>query len=354
MVIESDDWGSIRIPSRAVYEHLMSKGVPVDSYYFTKNDCLESEKDLEYLFEVLGLFKDKNGACPVITANSVVANPDFQKIGNSGKTEYHYELITDTYCQYPDHSGVMQLWKDYGINGKLLWPQFHGREHLNVRYWLKSVNSDSKSEKLAFDNRTLLGIDIPGEPIQDYNYMAAFEYDTVEHQEEVARIAADGLKLFRGIFGFESKSFIAPCAVQGDHLDRVLMEGGVRYHQSGQRSRPIGKGKYKITNKLWGQQNSVGQIYWRRNCTFEPSRNQDYDWVDSCLAEMNTAFRWGKPAVINSHRVNYVGSIFPGNREESLRLLTLLIESALKKWPDIEFMTSDDLGDLIGKSMKIK
>ena len=80
VVIESDDWGSIRMPSREVYEALLSKGIPVDKFYFTKYDCLESEEDLQFLFETLSTIKDRNGAHPVITANSVVANPDFIRI----------------------------------------------------------------------------------------------------------------------------------------------------------------------------------------------------------------------------------------------------------------------------------
>ena len=101
---------------------------------------------------------------------------------------------------------------------------------------------------------------------------------------------------------------------------------------------------------MWGQRNSLGQIYWRRNCTFEPSRDHNYDWVVSCLDEMKIAFKWGKPAVINSHRVNFIGSIFPENREKSLKALRKLIRSALSIWPDIEFMSSDALGDMIAQS----
>ncbi len=352
VVVESDDWGSIRIPSKEVYDLLLQNGVPVDSFYFTKYDCLESEKDLTLLFEILGSFKDKNLNYPVITANAVVANPDFKKIAETGKREYHYELITDTYNEYPDHLQVMKLWKEIGIDQKMLWPQYHGREHLNVEYWMHVINSEAFSERLAFENKTLLGISVPGEPEQDRNYMAAFEYNSHEQMIEIEEITADGLRLFNQIFGFVPHSFAPSCSIQGEHIDRILYKGGVLFHQCGQQFRPAGNGKLKTINKFWGQTNSLGQIYWRRNCTFEPSRNHDYDWVDSCLAEMSIAFRWGKPAVISSHRVNYVGSISPGNREKSLKSFKRLLHKALQKWPDIEFMTSEDLGNLILQTRK--
>jgi len=351
VVIESDDWGSIRIPSREVYELLLRNGIPVDKYYFTKNDCLESETDLISLFETLSSIKDKNLNHPVITANSVVANPDFIKIAESDKREYHYELITETYKKYPNHSKVMKYWKEYGMNQRMLWPQYHGREHLNVKHWMQVINTGILSENLAFENKTLLGLSVPGEPIQKYNYMAAFEFDSPEHAIEIEKITADGLMLFNRIFGFKSRSFVPSCSIQGEHIDQVLYEGGIMYHQCGQQFRPIGEGKIKAINRFWGQRNKYNQMYWRRNCTFEPSRNQDYDWVDSCLKEINIAFRWGKPAVINSHRVNYIGSIFPENRSKSLKSLKKLLNKALRKWPDLEFMTSDNMGDIIANDL---
>lgn len=347
VIFESDDWGSIRIPSRKVYESLLSSGLPVDNHYFTKNDCLESNTDIEALFEVLTAFKDRNGNHPVFTANAVVANPDFDKIKASGLNEYHFELIGETYRSYPDHSRVMQLWLDQGIGNKLLWPQYHGREHLNVSSWLKALNSGVRSEILAFNHKAVLGMPVPGEPTQNYNYMAAFEYLSDQHRQEIELIALSGLELFEQIFGFQSKSFVASCSVQGEHLDPVLKNGGILFHQCGQQYRPMGDGKLKIINKLWGQKNNAGQTYWRRNCLFEPSRKPDYDWASHCMKEINIAFRWGKPAVINSHRVNYSGGIFESNRINSLRQLKILIERILKKWPDAEFITSEDLGRTI-------
>lgn len=181
--------------------------------------------------------------------------------------------------------------------------------------------------------------------------MAAFEFDSPEHAIEIEKITADGLMLFNRIFGFKSRSFVPSCSIQGEHIDQVLYEGGIMYHQCGQQFRPIGEGKIKAINRFWGQRNKYNQMYWRRNCTFEPSRNQDYDWVDSCLKEINIAFRWGKPAVINSHRVNYIGSIFPENRSKSLKSLKKLLNKALRKWPDLEFMTSDNMGDIIANDL---
>lgn len=344
VVIESDDWGSVRMPSLEVYNTLIKNNIPADKSYFTKYDCLESKEDLELLFGLLSSYKDKNGNNPVITANAVVANPDFKKIAQSGKSQYIFEPITDTYSNYPDGIATFNLWKNEGIANHLLWPQFHGREHINVKKWMKAIQSDSKQENLAFDNEVILGIGSSDLSDRQFKYMAAFEYADNNEQADIEKITAEGLRLFHDIFGFESQTFVASGSVRGDHLDDVLSSQGVKYHQCGQQLVPSKDGKYKMINRYWGAKNSQGQMYWRRNATFEPSRNLNFDFAESCLKEIEIAFRWGKPATINSHRVNYSGGISVKNRDNSLKLLDKLIREILKKWPDAEFMSSDQLG----------
>ncbi|CAF3700014.1 unnamed protein product, partial [Rotaria sp. Silwood1] len=140
-VFESDDWGTIRMPSKETQEKLLKLGVNADKNYYNNNDSLESNEDMEALFEVLSKYKDKNGSkglevdkCPynsndalesnddmtqlfetldsvkdkngnpaILTANNIVANPDFEKIKADNFQKYHYELFTDTLKKYPQH-----------------------------------------------------------------------------------------------------------------------------------------------------------------------------------------------------------------------------------------------------------
>ncbi len=95
--------------------------------------------------------------------------------------------------------------------------------------------------------------------------------------------------------------------------------------------------------------NKYGVTYMSRNAGFEPSASS-MDWVDKCLADIAMAFRMRKPATISTHRVNYIGFLEPTNRERSLWLLKELLGNILKKWPDVEFMTSVELGKLITKT----
>ena len=87
---------------------------------------------------------------------------------------------------------------------------------------------------------------------------------------------------------------------------------------------------------------------------FEPSREPNFDWINECMVEMAIAFRWGKPAIINSHRVNFMGTLSEENRTNGLNLLSGLLKAMLQKWPDIEFMCSDELGDYMISTLQSK
>ena len=94
-------------------------------------------------------------------------------------------------------------------------------------------------------------------------------------------------------------------------------------------------------------ENEFGQIMLTRNCSFEPSSSTNIDWVNSCMKEIENAFFWHKPAIISSHRVNYIGRINQENAEKGLKDLDNLLSLIIEKWPQVEFMTSTELGELI-------
>ena len=346
LLIESDDWGAIRMPSRKTYEYFLSKNIAVDKSYFDKNDSLESVDDLEALYDVLDGFRDINGNPAVITAFTVVANPDFEKTEADKRQKYHYEVITETYKRNTHTEKSYELFLE-GAKKRILYPQFHGREHINVKRWLEAISSTSIKEDFAFLQQAVISAQMTNDKFHyPLNYFAAFGYS--EQQEQMAHraIISEGLQHFETLFGFKSLSFVASCSIWGDDINKPLVEGGVKL-QSGQQSQPVSNNQLKIKNKTWGQKNRLGMIHWRRNCSFEPSSNQDYDWVNRCLKEIEIAFRWGKPAVINSHRVNFIGSIFPENREKSLKKLKTLLTEVQRRWPEVEFVDTERLGKIM-------
>ncbi|KAF0200323.1 MAG: polysaccharide [Bacteroidetes bacterium] len=349
VIIESDDWGSIRMPSKTTYNSLLEKGIKLTSNgtsIFNQYDSLESNNDLTALFETLSKFKDKNGNHPVFTPLCVVANPDFEKISNSGFEEYYYENFNETLLKYKGRENVYDLWLE-GIRNKLFVPQFHGREHLNVAVWMKALKENDPDTHFAFNNG-MWGF--KNRHPHNISNQAAFELSDPTEITSQTAILADGLSVFKKLLGYKASYFVPPNGAINNRLELAASSAGIKY-MYGERFQheSLGNGKTKIHWHYLGQKNKHSQIYLSRNCNFETSVD-NRDWVNECLSSINTVFKWKKPAIINTHRVNYIGAIDPANRDKGIRNLNELLATVVKIWPDVEFMTSTDLGALIAKT----
>jgi hypothetical protein len=337
VIIESDDWGAIRTPSKDALTKFTDKGIDINNSVY-KYDALASESDLDALFNLLLEFKDVNGSYAKFTANTIVANPDFAKIRQGGYTTYHYEPFTDTLARYPEHSQSFAKWQQ-AIKEGLFKPQFHGREHLNIKRWLERLRAGDELTRFCFDLETTYS----GEG--DYSFMEAYDWDTKYEVTGQNEIIQQGLQLFYEIFGYHSASFIAPCYNWDMGIEPTLLGNGVKIVQ-GRRVQLMPTGefdRYKNKPHHFGEINANGIHFNIRNCFLEPSLKPHKDWVDSCLAQVNNAFFWGKPAVVCSHRLNYIGFIEPGNRDRGLKDLKQLLQNIMKKWPEVEFITTDQL-----------
>jgi hypothetical protein len=352
VVIESDDWGSIRMSSKDAYNQLLSQGYPLDKSHYNKYDSLESNEDLQQLYDVLSQYRDKNDQIPVFTAVAIVGNPEFEKIENSGFESYFYEPFTETLKKYPAHDQVFDLYQE-GLKNRIFIPIFHGREHLNVQRWMRKLQEGNPSLLKAFQ-QGVTGIDkgMYGEQLPDFQ--AAFDLEKPEDLRYMHEVLNEGLILFEKLFGFKSAYFVPTNGPFNNTLETVLKDSGIRYINTGKKQlEPLGNNQYKTNIRFLGQKNSLGQRYITRNCFFEPSSTEHAsgkDWVSDCLKEIEIAFRWKKPAIISSHRVNYIGFLDPENRKRGLGQLDLLLKKMLERWPDIEFKTSVELGDLISGS----
>ena len=109
LVIESDDWGSIRMPSKQVYYKFIEEGFKIHESVYNRLDTLECNEDLELLFEVLQSNVDSKGNAAVITANIVVGNPDFDKIKEANFQNYHYESVEQTMDKYASRDKVISF-----------------------------------------------------------------------------------------------------------------------------------------------------------------------------------------------------------------------------------------------------
>ena len=84
-----------------------------------------------------------------------------------------------------------------------------------------------------------------------------------------------------------------------------------------------------------------------RNVLFEQYLDENTDWASLALAEISQSFGLNRPAVVSSHRINYVGGMDMGHRDRSLKDLDRLLSGLRQRWPDVQFITSDELAELM-------
>lgn len=351
VVIESDDWGTIRMPSREVYDEFLCRGIRVDRDPYCRYDNLATKHDLENLFEVLNSVKDKNDYPAVITANTLSANPVFDKIRESNFTEYYFEPFTETLKRDAAHADAFEMWKQ-GMTAGLFHPQSHGREHLYVKKWLQTLRNGDKVTRAAFDLGTW-GLTYYVDPSIKGYYMGAFNSAEEADIRAFETIIDDALKMFKDIFGYDSLSFTPTTYTWSPKIDPCLVRHGVKYIQSTfQQKIPIGDDNgVKVSYRgFQGTRTKAGLIRLFRNCFFEPSTKENYDWVGDCMKRIEIAFRHGKAANICAHRLNFIGSIDSANTDRTLPEFKRLLQEIVKRWPDVEFLTSDQLGEIIENS----
>ncbi len=348
-VIESDDWGSVRMAGQKELQRLIELGLPIQNDLYNQFDSLEIDTDLIELFEVLSQFRDSKNQHPIITANTVMANPNWEKIEQSNFSEYYFEHFTETLNRNPKSQTVLKLY-DEGIEKGMFYPQFHGREHLNVKFWMDALVEGDEYIRAGFDQK-VFGIPLKNSMSNRNNVMATFDYTNQTELDSIVQSIKEGLDMFENQFNYRSKTIIAPCYVWSNQLLVELknsgIEGiqGIRYQFEPQSNAK----KYKKIFHYTGEKNSQNQHYLVRNVFFEPTHfyldNPKY--LENILRDIKRCFLYHNPVIMGAHRLNFMGGISEKNRKTNLNLLGKLLAMVMQEFPDVEFVSSAQLLKII-------
>jgi hypothetical protein len=350
IVIESDDWGSIRTSTREAYNYLMRKGYKMNASPYSF-DALETNEDLQELYHILSLHVDAEGNPACLTANMIMANPDFDKIQNDNFRQYYFEPVNQTLIRYPDRNRVRELWKE-GLNKNFFFPQIHAREHIRYWSWIKDLQKQ-KSETMETFRLGMCGVPLKTSKERTSYYRPLYVDDSILQKENISleKLIADGFYLFEKEFNIQSESTIAPNCGWTASTENIWAKNGIKYVQGGFLQEHHYNDSIKYIPHYLGQRSrSKDLLYMIRNCGFEPTASFEADYWKSTLKQIERAFRLQTPAIISSHRVNYIGAINRKNRENSLYQLHCLLSAIKQNWPDALFFNSSQLGNEILKN----
>lgn len=351
LVIEADDYGSTRIPSLSIQQLLTTKGYIKPKNVHDDHDTMETSDDLNAMFTVLKSFRDKNGNYAKMTPYFISSNPDSRQIQMDNFEKYSYKTYAKCLVDYSVSSSIHDLWKE-GVSGGFFKPQYHGREHVNVPKLMELLSSDAVM-------RDAISMDFFHPILKNHSHYKrlrpAFYFETEEEKEYLKKSLVEGIDLFYNYFDYKPSVFCPSNGVFHDDFKPILKANGIStFVESGVRYIPDGKGGVQVRRKfIFGEKDQVNKtINYSRNVTFEPTRDSPKQSVDKALSEIKIAFRWGKPAVIATHRNNFCGTFDVKNRETSLAALETLLKRVKEYWPDVEFMNSGELATLIHTSNK--
>ena len=348
VVFSVDDYGNVRLNSRESYEKMVSAGLkPVN--HFDRLDTLETTDDLTALFEVLTSVKDCKNEYAKFTPFALPCNIDFERIVENNYEKFEFETLTSTFeklsaLQPNAYTGAWNLWKE-GMNLGIFCPQFHGREHLNLKVFNDHLEYKNTEFRIALQNRSYSLI--PNNKFPSISYTAAFDIEFESDTQSYKEIITEGVNCFNEVFGYFPLHFNAPGASANKRINQYLVDSGIKFSDNPFiQKEHLGNFKYRYHLNYSGKKLSSNLYNLNRNVVFEPCEDKGYNAVDVALTQIDAAFRMNKPAIISSHRVNFCGHISESNRSVGLFSLKDLLQKILKKWPDAEFFTSGELCEL--------
>lgn len=350
VVFAVDDYGNVRLNSLQARQKL---DVRIHNR-FDAYDSLETREDLEQLYEVLSSVKDQQGRFACFTPFTLPCNLDFEALAANGYQEYVYETLPTTYeklsAQQPSaYEGTWNLWQE-GIQAGLLSPQFHGREHLNIQHFLHLLKEKNPTLMDSLRHRSLVALSPSRHaPV---GWTASFSFWEPAELKKHSPILWEGLDAFEQVFGYRARVFTPPAQKFHPSLYPVLRQKGIiaidrpfHYQQH------MGFGNYKHMFETMRWDAKIGIVKIVRNVVFEPT-DSHIDHVGKVLNQIKAAFRWNRPAIISSHRVNFCGHIDPENRKKGLWDLKELLRQIVQRWPDVEFVSVGELAEMMGVGTK--
>lgn len=299
VVLQSDDWGLAGfVPHAQAWDGLdrdaLGPGRFPEVYW---NSTLEDAAMVSELSTILGSVQDADGLPGLFQPNYVMGSLAWEP--EAGRDAWVRRDLPDLPPGY-ERPGLWAAVAEATAEGT--WhPEFHAAFHYDPEVRKrKALESDLAREV------TRRGIMLfPGSE-------AARELAPSRSSEEKARELDRALAVFADLFGRPARSIMAPDYTWDATMEALWDRRGLRVIQGKreQRHPGAGYGAMDRIRKLLGRRADKvfrrDRVYLERNCRLEPVQAPDPAAViESCLAETRRAWEAGRPAIVETHRVNF-------------------------------------------------
>jgi len=309
LVIESDDWG------------------PGGDFHADR---------LQRLSDVLSSYKDSLGRPAVLTADMVLSVPDLKQTITAPDQPLKRNMLNRDFPKL--HQAFLKAMKE-GV----FVPQLHGLEHLYGEGLQRLAENNDERVQEAIKTDHWWDWESLDSPLQSH-YVDGTSLPTRPHVPAKQQVIVDmATKLFEQCFGFPTASTVAPCYLWVDDTETAWAEKKIRIIQTAGYRCPGRRkdGSYIQDRKeiRIGDRNELGQIYLVRNAMYEPV---DGRRENDCIQQIEQVCKQGSPATISTHRYNYTRTEY--ECEMSLAGLKKILHHCTRKYPDLRFVSSPELG----------
>lgn len=307
LVIESDDWGAGPLGQAAA---------------------------LNDIAEVLARHRDSTGRAPVLNLALVLAVPD----GPAIEAEGRYRRVT---LDDPRFAPVLQALRD-GVARGVFSLQLHGMEH----FWPPTLLASGDAAVAAWLRQPVPATTEQLPSHLQSRWVDAGTLPSLPHAVEQTQDAVEEeVCAFDRIVGAPPRVVVPPTFVWTRDVERAWARHGIEFIVT-----PGFRSTLRNAQGLPdGDEGPIvsgdqvdGLTYLVRTDYFEPARGRDAAYALRALAR---AAAEGRPCILENHRDNF---IFDAEQcRSSLAELEVLCAGALRRHPDLRFVSTVELGRIL-------
>jgi len=301
VVLESDDWGLCAwVPDDRAHRALAGFPAfrsPAGLRY--GRSTLESAADVAALASTLLDWRGGDGFPPVWQANTIVANPDYERMSPP--------LFEGDEMPLLEHPALPSRWARPGLwesvrdaeAAGVWWAELHGLHHLPVTAWLAALRRGRDDARRAFEQQSPIA-----EAVE-----ASGEYAAEEPREVRARDIRRAVETFRILFGRAPTSFCPPDYRSDAWFEHEAASVGLTTWQG---KAEQATGAFARLRRQWYSavfpHREGGRFMMPPRISFEPSGDAAAPGrrgLEAAHRAVREAWRRGHPAVLSTHRLNY-------------------------------------------------
>ncbi len=301
VVLESDDWGLCAwVPDDRAHRALaLLPAFRSAAGLRYGRSTLESAADVRALADVMLEIRGGDGFPPVWQANTIVANPDYDRL--QPPLFEIGELPLLRVPEFPsrwDRPGLWDAVRKAESDG-VWWAELHGLHHLPETAWLMALRRGQDDVRRAHEQQSPIGVAVE----------ASGEYAATEPRELRAANLRKAIAAFRALFGRMPTSFCPPDYRFDDWLEHEAASLGLSTFQG--KAEQAGQALPPLRRRWLGLRFphlEHGRFALPPRIAFEPGGDAAAAGprgLEAAVRGARDAWQRGQPAIISSHRMNY-------------------------------------------------